>query len=96
MVLPELPRRPAQPSPEPAGYRLPRIVRFLALHCAIGSALGAAFATLLMMSNVAGLSDLIATSEYPALPTAMLVVGCALTFASAAMAAAVMSLDADE
>ncbi len=76
--------------------KLPRIVRFLLINCLIGSALGAAFAALLMFSNVAGLTDLIATSEQPLLPAAMLVFGCALTFGSATMAAAVMSLESDE
>ena len=79
-----------------AQRRLPRIVRFLALHCLMGTALGAGFAGLLMMINLGGLMDLIATSDQPALPIAMLVVGCALTFGSATMAAAVMSIDPDE
>lgn len=76
--------------------RLPRVLRFLAFHCLMGVALGAAFAALLMFINIGGLMDLIETAEHPALPIAMLVVGCALTFGSATMAAAVMSIDPDE
>lgn len=76
--------------------RLPRMVRFLLFHCMMGVGLGALFAGMLMFINIGGLMDLIAMSEQPALPIAMLIVGCALTFGSAAMAAAVMSLDQDE
>lgn len=76
--------------------RWPRMVRYLALHCLMGTALGAVFAGLLMMINLGGLMDLISMSDQPALPIAMLVVGCALTFGSATMAAAVMSIDHDD
>lgn len=76
----------------PGRHRLPRIVRLLAVHCAIGVALGITFAMLLLVTNAAGLTDLIVESEQPWLPIAMLSIGCALTFGGASMAAAIMTL----
>lgn len=85
---------------EPTGrfsrHRLPRLVRFLALHCAIGVGAGVAFALLLIGTNPAGLGDVIWDSEQPWLPIMMLCVGCALTFGSTSMAAAIMSLPREE
>lgn len=81
----------------PAGQEgLPRLVRHLLIHCAMGTFLGAGFGALLIMSNIAGLADLLETSENPALPIAMLMVGCALTFGSAVMGASIWSLESDD
>lgn len=90
-------RQRSGPTGVPAGQEgLPRLVRYLLLHCAMGTFLGAGFGALLIMSNVAGLADLLETSENPALPIAMLMVGCALTFGSAVMAASIWSLESDD
>lgn len=72
--------------------RLPRLVSFLMLHCALGVALGIAFAALIVLSNVAGLKDILEASDQPYVPMAMLFAACAFTFGSASMGAAVMSL----
>jgi hypothetical protein len=74
---------------------MPRLLRFLALHCAIGVAAGVAFAIIMVMTNPGGLGDVIWDSEQPWLPIAMLCIGCALTFGSTSMAMAVMSLPRD-
>lgn len=82
-------------APEEAG-RLPRIVRLLAYHAAVGVGLGVAFAMLLLLTNAAGLTDLIVESEQPWLPIVMLSAGCALTFGSASMGAAIMTIHWDD
>ncbi len=82
-------------SPEEPG-RLPRIVRLLAYHGAVGVGLGVAFAMLLLLTNPAGLTDLIMESDQPWLPIVMLSAGCALTFGSASMGAAIMTIHWDD
>lgn len=77
-------------------HRLPRIVRLLAVHCAIGVSLGLAFAMLLLVTNPVGLRDIILESEQPWLPIFMLSFGCAITFGGATMASAIMTLHWDE
>lgn len=83
--------------PKPAiqnlpGIRLPRLLRFLGLHMALGIAIGVAFAAMVVLSNVSGIKDLIAASEEPYLVLTLLLVMNALTFASLAMGIAVMTL----
>lgn len=85
-----------KPTGQHGWTRLPRIVRLLAVHCAIGVALGLAFAMLLLVTNPVGLRDIIMESEQPWLPIAMLSVGCALTFGGASMASAIMTLHWDD
>ena len=65
---------------------------YLGLHGAMGAAIGVAFAAALILLDVGGLRGLLNASAAPFLPMAMLYVACALTFAGAKMAAAVMSL----
>jgi hypothetical protein len=62
---------------------------------ALGLAIGVAFASLVILSNASGLKDLIANSSEPYLVLALLYVMNALTFASAAMGIAVMTLPSD-
>lgn len=79
---------------EPTGTtgRLPRMVRYLGVHCALGAILGCLFAALMIIVNVGGLRDLLEASDQPYLPLVMLYIMCALTFASIVMGIAVMSM----
>lgn len=72
--------------------QIPHLVRFLAVHCALGAALGVVFAAAVILSNVAGIKDLLETSNEPMVAMGMLYFMCALTFASLAMGAGVMLL----
>jgi hypothetical protein len=82
------------PSPEPK-RRLPTLLRFLALNMALGAAIGVAFASVVVLSNTAGLKDLIATSSEPLLPLFLLLFFNALTFAGITMGVAIMRLPWD-
>ena len=75
---------------------LPHLLRFLALHLALGAAVGVAFASLVVLSNFSGIKDLIATSEQPYFVLFLLWFMNALTFASLAMGIGVMTLPRDE
>jgi hypothetical protein len=77
---------------------LPKLVRFLALHAAIGIGAGWLLLALLLLTDVNGVGALIFSSASPALAIAMLAGGFAITFGGAAAAAAVMMLryDGDE
>lgn len=77
---------------------LPKLVRFLLLHAAIGIGAGWVLLALLLLTDVNGVAALIFSSESPALPIAMLAAGFAITFGGAAAAAAVimMRYDRDE
>ena len=70
--------------------RLPELVRFLALNCAIGIGAGWFLLALLLMSDVSRIGTLIWASASPALAIAMLAAAFAITFGGAAAAAAVM------
>jgi hypothetical protein len=76
--------------------RLPPLLRFLALHFLLGSAIGVAFVSLLVMTNVAGLHDLLIEAEDPMLPLLLLYAFNVFTFSSATMGIAVMMLPGDE
>jgi hypothetical protein len=78
------------PAPRPSD--VPVLLVYLGLHGAMGAAIGVAFAAALILLDVGGLRGLLNASAAPFLPMAMLYVACALTFAGAKMAAAVMSL----
>ncbi|MEQ1714492.1 MAG: hypothetical protein ABL907_00675 [Hyphomicrobium sp.] len=81
-----------QVPPTETPQRLPRLITFLGLHMALGMAAGVAFSALVLMANVSGLRDLIANSSEPYLVLALLYAMNALTFSSAAMGIAVMTL----
>lgn len=72
--------------------RVPRLLRFLGLHLALGLAIGVAFSSLVIMSNVSGIKTLIAESSSPYLAVALLYAMNALTFGSLAMGIGVMTL----
>lgn len=88
-------------APEPAASkpddsmppaRPPQLLRFLATHMAFGIAIGVAFASLVVLTNTAGLNDLLTGDEHPYIAIAMLNIMCALTFGSLAMGIGVMTL----
>ncbi len=75
-----------------AQQQAPRLIRFLAGYMLLGLALGIAFASLVVLTNTAGLNDLLTGDEHPYIAIFMLNVMCALTFGSLAMGVAVMTL----
>ena len=79
-------------APPPPPSAVPLLLVFLGLHGVMGAAIGIAFAAVMILLDVGGLRGLLNASPAPALPMAMLYFACALTFAGAKMAAAVMSL----
>ena len=90
----DLPKPP--PPSQPHFYdNVPKLLRFLGLHLALGAATGVAFAAIVIMSNVSGIKTLIAESSSPYLVLALLYGMNALTFASLAMAVGVMTLPFD-
>jgi hypothetical protein len=74
----------------------PELLRYLAIHCAIGVAAGLTFLAALMIIDLAGLRTLIWTSSNPLLPLGVLAAGLSFTFGGVAMAAAVMMLPGEE
>jgi tetrahydromethanopterin S-methyltransferase subunit E len=74
----------------------PELLKFLALHCAIGVAAGMVFLAGLIIVDLAGLRTLIWTSANPILPLALLAAGLSITFGGVAMAGAVMMLPSRE
>ena len=62
----------------------------------MGAALGAVFATVLLLSNSFGLSDLIATSEAPRTLQMLFVIGVAFHFALGAALTAFLMLASDD
>ena len=83
--------------PDPGGgpHRMPMLLWFLAVHCGMGVAMGVAFASLIVMANIAGIRDLLIASSEPFIPMFLFYASCALTFGSAKMGIAVMSLPFD-
>ncbi len=77
---------------ETRGARVPLLLRHLGWALAMGAALGAAFTAFLLVSNFAGLSDLIAGSSSPVFAIFLLSFMNALTFGSLAMGTSIMTL----
>lgn len=71
--------------------RMPYLLWFLGLHMAEGAAIGVIFSSLLIMTNAAGLRDLLLEQSY-LLPMLLFYIFNALTFASISMGIAVMRL----
>ncbi len=81
---------------EQSDERMPRLLWFLGLHLSIGLAIGAAAASLILLSNVSGLKTLIQNSDNPVLAIFLLYAMNALTFGSMSMGYGVMSLPMGE
>ena len=75
---------------------MPKLLKFLAIHCAIGVTAGLAFLAILIVTDTAGLGTLIWGSANPYLALLLLAVGMAVTFGSAAMGGAVMMMPYNE
>ena len=87
------------PTPPPAKPSLtanwPKLLTFLAVHLAFGAAIGVAFASLVIMSNVSDIKTLIADSDQPYLAVALLYAMNILTFGAMGMGVGVMTLPLD-
>lgn len=79
-------KRPGKPD------GLPYLVRFLAMHAGFGAALGIGVAGLLLWLDVAGIGTLFVGERAQVAITLLFFGSFALTFASVAMATAVMLL----
>ena len=82
---------PAAPATAPAA-RVPHLLRFLGLHMASGLAFGVVIASLMILSNLAGLKDLLVEAQEPFIAIFLLYAFNALTFGSVAMGIAVMTM----
>ncbi|MGD9784035.1 MAG: hypothetical protein AB7E80_12795 [Hyphomicrobiaceae bacterium] len=89
-------RRREFPRSHPDDGEPHRLLTFLALHAALGVALGIAFASLVVLTNVAGIKDLLTDSSEPFIPMILFFASCALTIGSVTMGIAVMSLPLEE
>jgi hypothetical protein len=79
----------------PGTRRVPELIRFLGLHMAIGLAIGVIIASAMIMSNLAGLRDLLVDAEEPLVAILLLYAFNALTFSSVAMGVGIMNLPYD-
>jgi hypothetical protein len=77
------------------GRRLPHLIRFLGLNMAIGVAIGVIVASAMIMSNLAGLKELLIETREPFIAILLLYAFNALTFGSVAMGVAVMTIPYD-
>lgn len=87
---------PPPPPVKPIGSGdWPKLLTFLAVHLAFGAAIGVAFASLVIMSNVSDIKTLIADSAEPYLAVALLYAMNMLTFGAMGMGIGVMTLPLD-
>jgi hypothetical protein len=90
------PKYPPPGSPGPSGsFQMPTLIRFLGLHLATGLAIGVIVASLMIMSNLAGLKDLLDEAQDPFVAIFLLYAFNALTFGSVAMGIGIMTLPYD-
>ena len=75
--------------------RLPHLIRFLGLNMGIGVAIGVIVASMMIMSNLAGLKELLIEAREPFVAVLLLYAFNALTFGSVAMGVAVMTMPYD-
>lgn len=81
---------------QPNSDRLPKLIRFLALHAAFGAVLGIVIAAALLWLDIAGLGGLFAAERATIAPALLYFGSFAFTFASGAMGTAVMLLPKSE
>ena len=74
--------------------RIPILLHFLGRNMVFGMSVGVALASSMILTNAAGLKDLIAGDHHPYLMVFLLEFMFALTFASVAMGIAVMTMRA--
>jgi len=75
---------------------LPELLRFLGLNMLLGTAIGVAFVSVVLLTDVAGLKDLITQSSEPLLPLFLVYAFNVFTFSGVTMGVAVMRLPYDE
>lgn len=75
---------------------MPPLFRFLGLHLILGTAIGTAFVSLIVLFNLGGIKDLLVSADDPILPLALLYIFNVFTFSSVSMGIAVMLLRDDE
>ncbi|MBY0225638.1 MAG: hypothetical protein K2Q28_07525 [Hyphomicrobium sp.] len=75
--------------------RMPHLIRFLGLHMGIGVAIGVIIASVMIMSDLAGLKGLLIETREPFVAILLLYAFNALTFGSVAMGVAVMTMPYD-
>jgi hypothetical protein len=81
----------------PLGFtRVPRLLRYLALHAIFGAGIGICAAASLLYLDVAGLGTLFAASDMKIEAGVLLFAFFALTFASLSMGSAIMLLPRDD
>ncbi len=78
--------------PENHRWKMPTLIRFLGRNMMFGFAIGVALASTMVLTNTAGLNDLISGDGHPYLAVFLFSFMFALTFASVAMGVAVMTL----
>lgn len=71
---------------------MPKLFRFLGANMLFGLAVGVALASAMVLTNAAGLNDLISGDGHPYLAVFSLLFLFALTFASVAMGVAIMTV----
>ena len=85
------------PSPNGKSRRgPPPLLRFLALHLAIGASVAVLVVTALILTDAHALGRLIMEDRDPIVAIAMLMIGFVITIGSAAMGAAIMGLPYDQ
>ncbi len=87
-----MPLHPDDLTPEEARRDHWEMLGFLALNASFGAALGFLVAFAIVWLDFGGLGSSLSRSSHPILPTIMLAVPLALTFAAAVTASAVMSM----
>ena len=71
---------------------MPKMVRFLLENAAVGIVAGWVLLSYLLVSDIYGLGHLVFSSASPAMPVFLLMAGFAITFGSASMGIAIMTL----
>ncbi|MBL8847952.1 MAG: hypothetical protein JNN24_19490 [Hyphomicrobium zavarzinii] len=79
-----------------SGRQIPILLQILGLSSLLGVAIGVAFVSVLLLTNVAGLKDLIANSSEPYLALFLLYFFNGLTFSSVTMGVTIMGLPWDK
>lgn len=95
MPVPSKSPGPQQPIPTDAP-RIPKLLRFLSLHLAMGIAASVFISSALILVNVSNLKDLLVGAQQPFLAIFLLYAFNALTFGSVAMGIGIMTLPFDE
>jgi hypothetical protein len=89
-----MPYRPAV-NRSPGPHKVPELIRFLGLYMATGLAIGVIVASAMVISNLAGLKDLLVEAQEPLVAIVLFYAFNALTFASVTMGVAIMTLPYD-